>query len=269
VTPSFNQARFLEQTITSVLDQRYPRLEYIIMDGGSTDGSVDIIRKYARHLHYWQCQRDGGQAAAVLDGWKKGTGNLLGWLNSDDLLLAGSLESVARAADDRHHLYYGDLLSIDESGRVLHYAAMAHPPDWCLRNGLLFTGQPGNFYDRALCEKVGFFDRTLKCAMECDIVTRLLQAGGRSRLVPRPMAALRQYGGTKTQTMGDVIRREMRLVYGRNARGLFRNHAIREFSARVVVYGNMLRYVNPLNVRRVVRKARVRLESPNVAAFLD
>ena len=96
VTPSFNQAPFLEQTILSVLGQCYPNLEYIVMDGGSTDGSREIIERYAPQLAYWQSQPDGGQAAAINAGFARATGEILCWLNSDDYFLPGALHRIAR-----------------------------------------------------------------------------------------------------------------------------------------------------------------------------
>src|SRR5579859_3708649 len=95
VTPSFNQRAFLEETIRSVLDQRYPNLEYVIIDGGSTDGSVDIIRKYERHLAFWVSEPDGGQYDAINKGFAHTTGELLGWLNADDKYLPWSFSTLA------------------------------------------------------------------------------------------------------------------------------------------------------------------------------
>jgi glycosyltransferase involved in cell wall biosynthesis len=120
VTPSFNQAPFLEETIRSVLLQGYPNLEYIIMDGGSTDGSVEIIRKYEPWLTYWQSERDGGQAEAINNGWKRSTGYAITWLNSDDVLTPDSLMTSVQvlAAKDGPDMVYGDNTIIDENSTI-------------------------------------------------------------------------------------------------------------------------------------------------------
>lgn len=96
VTPSYNQGQFLEQTIKSVIEQNYPNLEYIIMDGGSTDNSVAIIKQYEKHLTYWQSHPDGGQSAAINAGFQRATGEILCWLNSDDQFMPGALEKVGQ-----------------------------------------------------------------------------------------------------------------------------------------------------------------------------
>lgn len=96
VVPSFNQADYLDDALRSILQQGYPQLELIVMDGGSTDGSLAVIRRYEDQISFWRSEPDGGQAAALVEGFGRASGDILGWLNSDDLLLPGSLETVSR-----------------------------------------------------------------------------------------------------------------------------------------------------------------------------
>ena len=121
VTPSFNQAQFLEATLRSVLLQGYPDLEYFVMDGGSTDGSVEIIRKYSPWLTQWVSERDGGQSAAINRGLQLGSGLFTTWINSDDMLCQGALVTHAsRIGFDTGVVYVGDCLYVDEEARTLN-----------------------------------------------------------------------------------------------------------------------------------------------------
>jgi glycosyltransferase involved in cell wall biosynthesis len=121
VTPSFNQSVFLPFTIKSVLDQQYPKLEYIIIDGDSTDESADIIRIYEHALTYWVSEPDRGQSDAINKGWKRVTGDIIGYLNSDDLLLSGSLEQVSAFFERNKDVdfIYGNAIYIDENGNQI------------------------------------------------------------------------------------------------------------------------------------------------------
>lgn len=121
VTPSYNQAQFLEKTILSVLNQNYPNLEYIIIDGGSTDGSIDIIRKYDKYLAYWVSEKDRGQTHALNKGYRNATGQIRGWLNADEEYLPGTLHKVAEAIrqDSGLDYIYGQRIDADEKGNVI------------------------------------------------------------------------------------------------------------------------------------------------------
>jgi len=154
VTPSYNQAAFLEQTICSVLDQGYPNLEYIVVDGASTDSSVDIIRKYAHRLAWWVSEPDLGQAEAINKGFARATGEIVGWVNSDDLYLSGSFERAAAAfrAFPEAGMVFGDVLAIDGAGCTLNVMRYGN---WGLEDLMAFSiiGQPGVFMRRACLEQ--------------------------------------------------------------------------------------------------------------------
>ncbi len=121
VMPSFNQARYIEESIQSILDQNYPNLEFMIFDGGSADGSQEIIERYADRLTYWHSQPDKGQTDVLIQGFDRATGDLLGWVNSDDVLLPGCLQTIAGAFVARPHcrLFGGNYVLIDAIGNII------------------------------------------------------------------------------------------------------------------------------------------------------
>ncbi len=131
ITPSFNQGRFLEEIILSVLEQGYPNLEFMIIDGGSTDQSVEIIKKYEPYLSFWVSEEDQGQTHAINKGFKRASGELINWLNSDDMLVEGALEKLALAAlkKPEAEVYYGDYKAVDGAGKPLYQRKCApyHP----------------------------------------------------------------------------------------------------------------------------------------------
>ena len=163
VTPSFNQAPYLEMTLLSVLEQGYPNLEFIVLDGGSTDGSVDIIRKYESQLALWRSKPDDGQYSAVLEGFSRSTGEILGWINSDDRLLPHSLQTVASI-----FLNHPETEWITGLPTVIDVYGTATVPDeaplWCrglfLNKHYKFIQQESTFWRRSLWEKAGATLRT-------------------------------------------------------------------------------------------------------------
>jgi len=222
VTPSFNQAKFLETTMRSVLDQNYSSLEYIVMDGGSSDGSVDIIRRYSDRLAYWQSCPDGGQAAAIAGGFKRGSGEILAWLNSDDLLLPGSLETVgAFFRDNREEEWLiGGCMTIEHDGSVSRGRFGVMRGDVGTRmttEKLLFWGcrgfnQPAVFWRRSAYEAVGGLNPSYYFCMDYDLFVRLSlrRASGRTRGI---LACFRYHPASKTATAQDVHAREKHLLW--------------------------------------------------------
>ena len=159
ITPSYNQADFLEQTIRSVLCQDVDELEYIIVDGGSTDGSVEIIRKYEEQLTWWVSEPDRGQAEAINKGLARSRGEIVAWLNSDDLYAPGALREAVKvlAEDQKLGMAYGNAVSIDRNGRPLNDMAF---DDWSLEGLAAFNiiCQPAVFMRRSTLQKTGFLD---------------------------------------------------------------------------------------------------------------
>lgn len=179
VTPSFNQGRYLEAAIGSVLGQRYGGLEYSIFDGGSTDGSVHIIESYADRLHYWQSKPDGGQSAALQAGFSGSTADIFGWLNSDDVMEPGCFARVAEEFESQSGpiLLVGRARYMDESGaRLGLFESQPTPPEDLLRFWRAWPiAQPATFFSREAYEAVGGIDPSLEYAMDLDLFLRISQ----------------------------------------------------------------------------------------------
>jgi glycosyltransferase involved in cell wall biosynthesis len=176
VTPSYNQGRYLEATIRSVLLQGYPSLEYIVMDGGSTDESVSIIRRYEPWLTSWTSASDGGQSAAINEGFAKGTGEILAWLNSDDHYMPGALWTIVdfACAHPEGDVFAGGSERLDATGRRL---AIVMPPGLTHAEMVRWPGhhlpQPSCFFRRRAWEKSGPLDETLYHLMDYDLWLRM------------------------------------------------------------------------------------------------
>ncbi len=210
-TPSYNQGRFLEQTLRSVLDQGYPNLEYIVMDGGSTDGSVDIIRRYEHRLAYWRSERDRGQSDALKEAFALSTGEILGWVNSDDLLLPGSLEHVGAQFAEHPDIDFlaGGFALIDEQGRVTWSLWPITPTKERLLHVGFYVGQPACFWRRLLYDRVGGIDPSFNFAMDGDLFLRILSCS-KSVSTTRLLACFRSHPDSKSSNLQSVHLEEKR-----------------------------------------------------------
>ncbi len=176
ITPSYNQAPFLEQTIQSVLGQEYPNLEYMVVDGASQDGSVEIIQRYVSSLSWWVSEKDRGQGEAINKGFARATGEVVGWLNSDDVYQPGALAAAVQAFQDHPEtgLVFSDVLAIDGENHVLNLMRCG---DWGLDELMSFhiLNQPGVFMKRAVLDQAGYLDPAYHYMLDTHLWLRMAQ----------------------------------------------------------------------------------------------
>jgi hypothetical protein len=203
VTPSYNQGIFIEDTVRSVLDQHYPALEYWVMDGGSTDLTCDVLRRYSGRLQFVS-QRDGGQSDAINQGIARSHGQIIGWLNSDDTYAPGALMTVATYFRDHPDVavVYGDADYIDADGNAIVSCAHIEPYN---AHRLLhysdFIVQPAAFFRRDAFEAVGGLDKSLHYCMDYDLWLKLA-ARYKIAYLPQRFASFRWFGENKTAVGG-------------------------------------------------------------------
>lgn len=218
VTPSYDQGLFIEETIRSVLLQGYPNLEYIVMDGGSTDGTSEILYKYEPFFSYLHVGPDGGQAAAIADGFKRATGDIFAWLNSDDIYQPGTLARVGRYFSEhpQHVLVSGDVQLIDASSKPCG-RLWACPTQLFLTKNTGGHGwwQPGTFWRKRTYIACGAMDRQLRFCMDRDLFVRICSAGQSGCIRGTPLASFRTHDTQKSQTIKSVFLEEHELLLKR------------------------------------------------------
>lgn len=217
VTPSFNQAAFLRAALTSVLGQQWPRLEYIVMDGGSADTSAEVIREFAPLLAFWQSQPDGGQAAAINAGFAKCAGGILGWLNSDDMYLPDILGHVADRLDPaRPQILIGNCVSLNEkTGRVSLSSVPARHAAGDIRH-CDYIIQPSAFWTRRAWEAAGPLDQSLHYAFDWDWFIRAKAKGVEFLTTDRCLSVYRIHEDHKSSGGGAKRAGELAAIYGRH-----------------------------------------------------
>jgi glycosyltransferase involved in cell wall biosynthesis len=202
VTPSFNQGLFLEETITSILAQTYEPIEYIVIDGGSTDDSVKIIQEYADRLAYWVSEPDRGQSHAINKGLERSAGAVIGWLNSDDTLMPDAVARVVDAMDETPVVVHGGVRLVDADSNIIARPKLAKRNqefgvETIVGEGLV--NQPGSFWNRAIMERVGLLNEDLNYIMDYELWVRMALAGANfRRLGDPPLATYRLTSDTKT-----------------------------------------------------------------------
>ncbi len=210
VTPSFNQGQYIEDTIKSVLNQNYPNLEYFIFDGGSSDNTVEVIKKYEHQIDYWVSQKDNGQADAINQGFKKATGDILCWINSDDYYLPDTLNFVAKNMDiSKKEVLYGESGYIFEPQKEIKYSKIkvkAENYTLALHDYII---QPSSFWSRKSWEATGVLNEKLHFVFDWDWFLRAQKQQVDFRYISRNMAMYRVHDAHKTGTGGDKRQKEI------------------------------------------------------------
>jgi len=223
VTASFNQARYLEATINSVLGQEYPRIEYIIVDGGSTDGSVDVIKKYADKLAWWVSEKDKGQTDAINKGFNRATGDILAWLNSDDTYNPGAISQAVKYLLENPEvgLVYADCNFIDEEDRIIGKFNSAQTDLRKLREGYVHIPQQTMFFRAKYWKELGPLDPSFYFAMDYDLWTRIAARAPFKYLAGKTWANFRLHTSGKTVAADDRCWPEMLRVHYRDGGSFF------------------------------------------------
>jgi glycosyltransferase involved in cell wall biosynthesis len=229
VTPSFNQVQFVAHTLESVLSQQYPNLEYVVIDGGSSDGSQQVIARVEEHLTHWISEADKGQTEAINKGFRLTSGEIMGYLNSDDLLLPGALNTVADYFSRRPDIdvIYGHRILIDEHGMAIGRWIL--PPHTSLAYAWNdFVPQETMFWRRSVWDQAGgHLDESFRFAMDWELISRFSSVGARFYRLPCYLAAFRVHANQKTSlqmaTIGaEEMDRVVEKIHGRKVSRLER-----------------------------------------------
>ena len=223
VTPSYNQAEFLTETIQSVLNQDYPRIEYVIVDGGSTDGSVEIIKEFQDRISWWVSEEDRGQTSAINKGFHKTTGQIYAWLNSDDLLKPRAVSEAVEFLTQNPEigLVYGDLRYINQEGKYIGKFNARQTDHQKLRKGYVHIPQPATFWRADIWNKVGPLDPSLFFAMDYDLWIKIAAVTQIHYHKGYYWADFRIHSGSKTITADEQCWEDMLKIHRRDGGSWF------------------------------------------------
>ena len=255
VTPSFNQGKFLEETIRSILLQGYDNLEYMVLDGGSTDESVEIINKYASFLTLWRSEQDRGQSSAINDGLHRGTGEIFNWINSDDVLQPGALQSVA-AVFGGFDVVAGGVTHFRDDGFSVYArnAGLTALQMITETEGYVFQ-QPGVFFSREKALAVGALDDTSRYIFDWEFMIRYLIRFPKVKYIDQDLAHFRLHDKSKTVGEADTFNDDLPAVLAYFAANGFSQEfrQAADLRRRKVLWADTLRHARSKSGSRLAR----------------
>jgi glycosyltransferase involved in cell wall biosynthesis len=265
VTPSLNQGKYLEKTILSILEQNYPNLEHIVIDGGSTDGTLDVIKKYEKYLKYWVSQPDTGQANAINKGLKKATGDLLTWLNSDDYYMPGALRKFAEAysKNPQAGVFVGIGNVVDGAGKILYSLEPKPVMDlhtlyyWMSGGNFL---QPSSVFTKAAWDVYGPLDETFHVAFDVDLWLRMAKRGVEFMVINELLSIALSHENAKTTAFENLMMVDIAIAVIKHGG----DHAAR---TRLEGMAQQLSYIEP-NFRKIMNHPVVRVLLPFIKQAL-
>lgn len=220
VIPSYNQGKFIESTILSILNQNYNNTEIIVIDGGSTDETVSIIKKYEKHIFYWVSEKDNGQSDAIKKGFNIATGDLLCWLNSDDEFVMSTLELVNSTFQKYNSdVVYGNMNIVNENGRLISTRYLTPFLPKLIYNAYLCGGfgiyQPSSFWTKEIYIRTGGIDDNLKFCMDNDLFNKFIIHNAEFTFINRILSNFRIHSESKTSNLHEIANCERQLLYNK------------------------------------------------------
>ena len=199
IVPSFNQGKYIADTLQSIIDQKYDNVEIIVMDGGSTDNSVDVIKSFENYIAYWQSEKDAGQSNAINNGFKRATGEFVTWLNSDDILLSGALDAVDKAIKNNPecNFFLGNVVWMDKYGKIIRVGKVEGSNRFWNKHHLFSNGGPSAFMRKSTLESIGMLREDFHYMMDTELWHRLLASGNPFRRIGKYIWGLRLHEDAK------------------------------------------------------------------------
>lgn len=258
ITPSYNQADYIEETIQSVLNQGYHDLEYIIIDGGSNDGSKEIIKKYDQQLAYWVSEPDQGQTDAINKGFRKATGDIVAWLNSDDIYPEGTLHHVAKAFHEKPeaNLIYGDVMNFSSEGKEHVFSNPLFDPITFISKVAIH--QPSVFWKRQLFDEIGMLDESFYYLMDYDLWMRIFYSYPTHK-INQTLSRFRIHSEAKTADNPKGLYMDYRKVVSRFFNS-FKDKGFAQTLQSISIYENPDDVAYPINIEKWVEMAPTLLQ---------